>query len=292
MTAATVIRDKAGAYARLMRWHRPIGTLLLLWPTLWALWIAGQGDPPLAVVGIFAVGTFLMRSAGCVINDFADREFDPHVQRTASRPLATGAVQPWEAVALFVGLCLVAFALVLTLNRLTVYLALVGAVLAATYPFFKRFTHMPQAYLGIAFGWGIPMAFAAVTGGVPAVAWLLLAANIAWTLAYDTMYAMEDRPDDLSVGARSTAILFGHWDRAVVAVFQLVSLALLVLAGAQAEILGPWYGLGLAGFAAFGAYQQWLIRHRARGPCLGAFLNNRWAGGTVFAGIAAQYWLG
>lgn len=289
---SATVTAKLGAYARLMRIDRPIGTLLLLWPTLWAVWIAGRGWPPGDIVAIFVVGTFLMRSAGCVINDYADRGLDPHVQRTAARPLATGEVTPREALAVFVALCLAALSLLAFLNGLTRWLALVAIALAATYPFTKRYTHWPQAYLGMAFGWAIPMAFAAVRGELPAVVWTLFAANVAWTLAYDTMYAMEDRPDDRRVGARSTAILFGHWDRAVVAAFQVVSLALLGLAGAQAGLLGPWYGLGLAGFAAFGAYQQWLIRHRARGPCLGAFLNNRWAGGAVFAGIAAQYWLG
>ena len=290
MTAATV-PNKLVAYAQLMRLHRPIGTLLLLWPTLWALWIAGQGHPPATVVVIFAVGTLIMRSAGCVINDFADRDFDPHVQRTAQRPLATGAVSPGEAVALFVGLCLVAFALVLTLNRLTIYLALVGAVLAATYPFFKRFTHMPQAYLGIAFGWGIPMGFAAVAGTVPTVAWLLLLANILWTVAYDTMYAMEDRPDDLQVGVRSTAILFGRWDRTVIAVLQLAALGLMAWIGVRLGF-GGWYAAGLGGAMAFGIYQQWLIRNRERGPCLRAFLNNQWLGGAVFAGIVLEYLAG
>jgi len=287
MTAAT-LRTKLTAYAQLMRLHRPIGTLLLLWPTLWALWIAGDGQPPWAVVAIFTVGTLLMRSAGCVINDYADREFDPYVQRTAQRPLAAGTVRPGEAVALFAVLCLVAFGLVLTLNRLTIYLALVGAVLAATYPFFKRFTHMPQAYLGIAFGWGIPMAFAAVAGSVPPVAWLLLLANILWTVAYDTMYAMEDRPDDLQVGVRSTAILFGRWDRRIIGGLQLAALALMAGVGVRLGY-GGWYAAGLAGAVAFGLYQQWLIRNRERGPCLRAFLNNQWLGGAVFAGIVLEY---
>lgn len=287
MTAPS-LATRLGAYARLMRLHRPIGTLLLLWPTLWALWIAGEGAPPAWIVAVFVVGTLLMRSAGCVINDYADREFDPHVARTRDRPLASGEVRPGEAVALFVGLCLVAFALVLLLNRLTVYLALAGAVLAATYPFMKRVTHLPQAYLGMAFGWGIPMGFAAVAGQVPAIAWVLFAANICWTLAYDTMYAIEDRPDDLEIGVRSTAILFGAWDRAAVAAFQLGALALLGLAGLQAGF-GVWYALGLAGAVAFGVYQQWLIRHRERGPCLRAFLNNQWLGGAVFAGIVLEY---
>jgi len=279
---------RLGAYARLMRLHRPIGTLLLLWPTLWALWIAGAGSPPAWIVTVFVVGTFLMRSAGCVINDYADRDFDPHVARTRDRPLASGEVRPGEAIALFAGLCLVAFSLVLLLNRLTLYLALVAVVLAATYPFMKRITHLPQAYLGMAFGWGIPMGFAAVAGEVPAIAWTLFAANIAWTLAYDTMYAIEDRPDDLAIGVRSTAVLLGHWDRVAVAACQLLALALLALAGAQAGF-GMWYALGLAGAVAFGVYQQWLIRNRERGPCLRAFLNNQWLGGAVFAGIVLEY---
>ncbi|HKJ70931.1 MAG TPA: 4-hydroxybenzoate octaprenyltransferase [Gammaproteobacteria bacterium] len=287
MSAATPA-TRLGAYARLMRWHRPIGTLLLLWPTLWALWIAGDGAPPAWIVAVFVVGTFLMRSAGCVINDYADRDLDPHVARTRDRPLAAGEVGPREALALFAALGLVAFALVLLLNRLTVYLALVGVVLAATYPFMKRFTHLPQAYLGMAFGWGIPMGFAAVAGEVPAIAWTLFAANICWTLAYDTMYAMEDRPDDLAIGVRSTAVLLGDWDRVAVAAFQLATLALLAVVGAQAGF-GGWYALGLLGAVAFGAYQQWLIRRRERGPCLRAFLNNQWLGGAVFAGIVLEY---
>jgi 4-hydroxybenzoate polyprenyltransferase len=286
----SAIGAKLGAYARLMRLDRPIGTLLLLWPTLWALWIAGEGHPPLHPVLVFVAGTFLMRSAGCVVNDFADRHIDPHVERTRHRPLASGEVSPAEATALFIALCLVAFALVLTLNRLTVLLALVGVALAATYPFTKRYTHLPQAYLGMAFGWGIPMAFAAVTGGLPPVAWLLFAANIFWTLAYDTMYAMEDRPDDLAIGVRSTAVLLGHWDRIAVAAMQLVALGLLAWAGARLGF-GLWYGLGLAGAAGFGLYQHRLIRGRERGPCLRAFLNNQWLGGAVFAGILLEYWL-
>ncbi|KPV41447.1 4-hydroxybenzoate polyprenyltransferase [Thiohalorhabdus denitrificans] len=285
---AAALTTKLGAYARLMRLHRPIGTLLLLWPTLWALWIAGEGSPPAWIVVVFVVGTLLMRSAGCVINDYADRDFDPHVQRTAERPLASGEVRPGEAIALFVALCLVAFGLVLLLNRLTLYLALVAVVLAATYPFFKRFTHMPQAYLGVAFGWGIPMSFAAVSGQVPAVAWILLAANIFWTVAYDTMYAMEDRPDDLAIGVRSTAILFGRWDRVAVGVNQLIALALMGVVGYLAGF-GVWYALGLLGAVGFGLYQHWLIRDRARGPCLRAFLNNQWLGGAVFAGIVLEY---
>jgi 4-hydroxybenzoate polyprenyltransferase len=239
---------------------------------------------------VFVAGTFLMRSAGCVVNDFADRHIDPHVERTRHRPLASGEVSPAEATALFIALCLVAFALVLTLNRLTVLLALVGVALAATYPFTKRYTHLPQAYLGMAFGWGIPMAFAAVTGDLPPVAWLLFAANIFWTLAYDTMYAMEDRPDDLAIGVRSTAVLLGHWDRIAVAAMQLVALGLLAWAGARLGF-GLWYGLGLAGAAGFGLYQHRLIRGRERGPCLRAFLNNQWLGGAVFAGILLEYWL-
>lgn len=279
---------RLGAYARLMRLHRPIGTLLLLWPTLWALWIAAEGAPPARILAVFVAGALLMRSAGCVINDYADREYDPHVQRTRNRPLATGEVRPREALALFGVLCLVAFALVLTLNPLAIQLALLGVILAGTYPFLKRFTHLPQAYLGMAFGWGIPMGFAAVTGHVPGVAWILFAANILWTLAYDTMYAMEDRPDDLRIGLRSTAILFGNGDRLAVAGFQLGALALLALAGARAG-LGDWYGLGLLGAAGFGIYQQWLIRNRERGPCLRAFLNNQWLGGAIFAGIVLEY---
>jgi 4-hydroxybenzoate polyprenyltransferase len=280
MTVGARIKD----YALLMRLHRPIGTLLLLWPTLWALWIAGHGWPGWHVFTVFVLGVLLMRSAGCVINDYADRDFDPHVARTRDRPLAARRVSPREALVLFVCVCLIAFALVLTLNRLTIALSFIGAFLAATYPFIKRYTHLPQFYLGMAFGWGIPMAFAAQTGSVPAVGWVLFAANICWSVAYDTAYAMVDRADDLKVGVKSTAILFGRYDRAMVFVFHTLTLMLLAFTGAMAG-LGLRYYAGLGVAFGFALYQQRLIRHRERDGCFRAFLNNNWFGAAVFAGL-------
>jgi 4-hydroxybenzoate polyprenyltransferase len=284
MTVAARLKD----YAQLMRLHRPIGILLLLWPTLWALWLAGQGRPDPPVFVVFVLGVVLMRSAGCVINDYADRDFDPHVARTRDRPVAAGRVSPREALALFTVLCLIAFALVLTLNRLTVLLSFAGAFLAATYPFLKRYSHLPQFYLGMAFGWGIPMAFAAQTGGVPGLAWILFAANIFWAVAYDTAYAMVDREDDIKVGVKSTAILFGRHDRAMIFVFHIVTIALLALTGALAG-LGLGYYAGLTAALGFALYQQRLMRHRDRDGCFRAFLNNNWFGAAVFAGLVLDY---
>jgi 4-hydroxybenzoate polyprenyltransferase len=284
MNIAVKLKD----YAQLMRLHRPIGILLLLWPTLWALWIAGQGRPDLPVFVVFVLGVVLMRSAGCVINDYADRDFDPHVERTRDRPVAAGRVSPREALALFTVLCLIAFALVLTLNRLTILLSFAGAFLAATYPFLKRYSHLPQFYLGMAFGWGIPMAFAAQTGGVPGLAWILFAANIFWAVAYDTAYAMVDREDDLRVGVKSTAILFGRHDRAMIFAFHIVTIALLALTGALAG-LGLGYYAGLMVASGFALYQQWLMRQRGRDGCFRAFLNNNWFGAAVFAGLLIDY---
>ena len=276
-------------YARLMRLHRPIGILLLLWPTLWALWIAGHGRPDLHVLAVFILGVVLMRSAGCVINDYADRDFDPHVERTRDRPIAAGRVSPREALVLFAALCLIAFALVLTLNRLTILLSFAGAFLAATYPFVKRFTHLPQFYLGAAFGWGIPMAFAALTGTVPPVGWVLFAANVCWSVAYDTAYAMVDREDDLKVGVKSTAILFGRYDRAMVFLFHVFTLALLAWTGALAG-LGLRYHAGLVAALGFALYQQRQMRDRTRDGCFRAFLNNNWFGAAVFAGLLWHYY--
>ena len=284
MSVAVKLKD----YAQLMRLHRPIGILLLAWPTLWALWIASQGRPDPHVLVVFVLGVVLMRSAGCVINDYADRHFDPHVARTRERPLAAGRVAPAEALALFFVLCLVAFALVLTLNRLTVWLSLAGAFLAATYPFLKRYTHLPQFYLGMAFGWGIPMAFAAQTGAVPGIAWMLFAANVCWAVAYDTAYAMVDREDDLKVGVKSTAILFGRHDRAMIFVFHLATVALLALAGTRAG-LGLGYHAGLTAALGLAIYQQYLMRGRDRDGCFRAFLNNNWFGAAVFAGLVMSY---
>ncbi len=283
-----MIAERLKDYARLMRLHRPIGILLLLWPTLWALWIAAQGRPDLCVLAVFVLGVVLMRSAGCVVNDYADRNFDPHVERTRDRPIAAGRVSPREALVLFATLCLVAFALVLTLNRLTILLSFAGAFLAATYPFVKRFTHLPQFYLGAAFGWGIPMAFAAQTGGIPPAGWVLFAANVCWSVAYDTAYAMVDRDDDRKVGVKSTAILFGRHDRAMVFLFHVLTLSLLAYSGALAG-LGLRYYAGLAVAFGFALYQQYLMRERTRDGCFRAFLNNNWFGAAVFAGLLLNY---
>ena len=283
-----MIAERLKDYARLMRLHRPIGSLLLLWPTLWALWIAAQGRPGLHVLAVFMLGVVLMRSAGCVINDYADRDFDPHVERTRDRPIAAGRVSPREALVLFATLCLIAFALVLTLNRLTILLSFAGAFLAATYPFVKRFTHLPQFYLGAAFGWGIPMAFAAQTGGIPPAGWVLFAANVCWSVAYDTAYAMVDRDDDRKVGVKSTAILFGRHDRAMVFLFHVLTLSLLAYSGALAG-LGLRYYAGLVAAFGFVLYQQHLMRDRTRDGCFRAFLNNNWFGAAVFAGLLLNY---
>jgi len=284
------LRDRFGEYLRLMRADRPIGTLLLLWPTLWALWIAAEGVPDGLVLTVFVLGVFLMRSAGCVINDFADRNIDPHVKRTHDRPIAAGRVSPREALVLFVVLCAIAFALVLLMNRLTVLLSFVAVGLAAAYPFMKRYTYLPQVVLGAAFGWAIPMAFAAQTGAVPQVAWLVFVAKVLWSTAYDTMYAMVDRDDDVRIGVKSTAILFGDLDRTLIAVIQGVVLFALVLLGQRLELHLPYYA-GLAVAAGLAGHQQYLIRRRERERCLEAFLNNNWFGAAVFAGIVLDYWL-
>lgn len=282
------MKDRLTQYAYLMRLDRPIGIYLLLWPTLWALWIAGEGSPDPLVVFVFASGVALMRSAGCVINDYADRNFDPHVERTKNRPIAAGHINPNEALALFAVLCLMAFALVLLMNRLTILLSLVGAVLAATYPFMKRYTHLPQVYLGAAFGWAVPMAFAAQTGAVPKEAWLLFVATVLWATAYDTMYGMVDREDDLKIGVKSTAILFGESDRLIIAIIQLLLMGALLLAG-QGAGLGGYYYFGLLMAVGLVFYQQYLIRNREPEQCFKAFLNNNWFGAVVFAGIVLHY---
>jgi len=273
-----------------MRLDKPIGILLLLWPTLWALWIAGEGRPKPWLVMVFIAGVVLMRSAGCVINDYADRKIDSHVKRTAQRPITSGVVSKQEALLLFGVLVTLAFLLVLTLNPLTIGLSLVGAFLATSYPFTKRFTHFPQAYLGAAFGWAVPMAFAAQTGNVDARAWWLFAAVLIWALIYDTMYAMVDRDDDLKIGVKSTAILFGRYDRLIIGLLQLVFLGLLAYSG-KLFGLGFYYYLGLGVASALMFYHQWLIRDRRRDPCFKAFLHNHWVGVAVFAGILADYYL-
>ena len=276
-----------GHYFRLMRVDRPVGTLLLLWPTLAALWLAAQGVPPVGILAAFVVGTFLARSAGCVINDIADRKFDAHVARTRDRPLATGEVSLAGALVLLAILALACLAVVLTLDRLAQALALGGALVAAVYPFLKRWTHWPQAALGVAFSWGIPMAFAAVNGAVSGAAWLLFAASLVWIVAYDTIYAMVDRDDDLGVGIKSTAILFGRADRLIVAVLQLVVVVLLLGLGVVLA-LGPAYYLAVAVIGGLFVYQQWLIRRRERERCFRAFGNNVWVGFALFAGTVAH----
>ncbi len=275
-------------YWQLMRFDRPIGTLLLLWPALWALWIAGQGKPKPLVLAVIMLGVVLMRAAGCVINDYADREFDPHVERTRSRPIAAGLVTPHEALALFVVLCLIAFAAVLSLNALTIALSIPGALLAASYPFMKRYTYLPQAYLGMAFGWAVPMSFAAQTNSIPPIAWELYLATILWALIYDTMYAMVDRDDDWKIGVKSTAILFGDLDRILIAMLQVFMLLILLGIGRQLA-LGWAYFVGLTVAAALSLYQQVLIRRRTKPECLRAFLNNQWVGAAIFAGLAFAF---
>jgi len=284
------ILERAGQYAVLMRLDKPIGIFLLLWPTLWALWIAAEGWPDGWVLFVFVSGVVLMRSAGCVMNDFADREIDPHVERTRKRPIAAGRVTPGESLILFACLCLLAFGLVLTMGRLTILLSFIAVILAATYPFMKRYTYMPQVHLGLAFGWAVPMAFAAQTGAVPKMAWLILIATVLWATAYDTMYAMVDRRDDIRIGVKSTAILFGAADKAIIAGIQCGVLLVLILVGNQLE-MGTFYYAGLAGAALFSLYQQYLIKDRDPDRCFRAFLNNNWFGLSVFAGIFLHYYL-
>jgi len=282
------MKNRLTQYSRLMRLDRPIGIFLLMWPMLWALWIASEGSPNPLVLLVFASGVVLMRSAGCVINDYADRNYDPHVERTRDRPIAAGRVSPGEALTLFAVLCLTAFGLVLLMNRLTIMLSFVGVVLAALYPFMKRFTHLPQVFLGAAFGWAVPMVFAAQTGGVPKVAWLLFVATVLWATAYDTMYGMVDREDDLKIGVKSTAILFGEADRAIIATIQLLLLAALLMVG-QTVSLGGYYYFGLLLASGLALYQQYLIRERQPKACLQAFLNNNWFGAAVFTGLVLDY---
>ena len=282
------LKEALGAYSRLMRLDRPIGTFLLLWPMLWALWLATGGRPQEQVFIVFVLGVFLTRSAGCVINDFADRKFDGHVKRTQKRPLATGEVSPVEALLLFTALALLAFGLVLTLDVQVVQMSFIGIGLMVSYPFFKRFFPAPQFYMGLAFSWSIPMSFVAQTGSTPRLCWLLFAANILWAAAYDTMYAMVDREDDLRIGIKSSAILFGDADRVIIGAMQLMTLYALWLAGLELQ-LGGWYRTGLAAAACFALYQQYLIRRREPDDCLLAFLNNNYFGLAVFAGIALEY---
>jgi 4-hydroxybenzoate polyprenyltransferase len=275
-------------YVRLTRLDRPIGIWLLLWPTLWAVWISGRGKPDPHLFIIFVAGTVLMRSAGCAINDYADRSFDPHVERTKERPLAAGRISTIEALVLFAVLSMAALVLALQLNRLTLLLAVAGAFLAVSYPFVKRFLSVPQLYLGVTFGWGIPMAFAAQLERVPKVALLLLIANMLWVTVYDTIYAMVDRDDDLKIGVRSTAILFGDSDRHIIAALQAMTLLSLYLAGRMLH-MGNWYYAGLSAGALFFMHHLWLIRARDRAACFRAFLNNHYFGMSVFLGILLNY---
>ena len=285
---APFARRRWGDFARLMRLHRPVGILLLLWPALWALWLASDGLPDPWLLSVFVLGTVLMRSAGCVINDYADRHFDGHVTRTRERPLVTHAVTPGEALVLFGILVALSAGLVLTLNFPTILLSLAAVGLAMLYPFMKRHTHLPQVFLGAAFGWAVPMAFTAVSGELPPLAWLVFCAVVLWVLVYDTAYAMTDREDDLRIGIRSTAILLGDLDRPFIALAQGLMLLDLLLIGRQAG-LGLAYGLGVTTATALFVYQQWLIRQREPTACLKAFLNNQWTGLAIFIGIAADY---
>lgn len=277
--------SKFQAYSRLMRIDKPIGTLLLMWPTLWALWLAGMAIPPLSVLVVFVLGVIVMRAAGCVINDFADRKVDGHVKRTQGRPLPSGAVSEKEARLLFVALALTAFLLVLTMNRMTIVLSVAGLALAWVYPFMKRYTHLPQVVLGAAFGWAIPMAWAAVSETLPPVCWLVFIANLCWTVAYDTQYAMVDRDDDVKIGVKSTAILFGRFDKLIIGLLQLATLALMALVGMQLQLNGAFY-LSLLVMAVLFVWQQKLIVQRERNACFRAFLNNNYVGLALFIGVA------
>ncbi len=283
-----ILARRLACYARLTRLDRPIGIYLLLWPTLWGLWIAAEGKPNIHVLVVFVLGVILMRSAGCVMNDIADRRYDPMVERTRQRPLATGEVSPEEALLVAGVIILIAFLLVLTMNKLTIQLAFVAVVLAGIYPFMKRYTYLPQFFLGLAFGWSIPMAFAAQTGDVPRVAWVLLIANVLWSVAYDTIYAMIDREDDLKIGVKSTAILFDDADRIIIGIIQGMVIVTLVLAGNQAG-LGLSFYLSLVIAAGLFVYQLMLIWQRQAANCMLAFLNNNWFGLTVFLGIVLHY---
>lgn len=277
----------AALYIRLMRLDRPVGTLLLLWPTLAALWLAADGMPPWHLVLVFTLGTFLMRSAGCVVNDFADRDWDRHVKRTAARPLTSGQLSTRDAVILFAALSGAALVLLIFLNPLTRWLALGGFGIAVLYPFMKRWTYLPQVVLGAAFSWGLLMAYTAVQETLPREAWLLFLASLFWIVAYDTEYAMVDRDDDLRVGIKSTAILFGSADRLMIGLLQGCALLSLVLFGAMREF-GAWYQLALGGMLALFVWQHYLIRHRERDACLAAFLNNTWVGLTLFVGVVLE----
>ncbi|MDR5687894.1 4-hydroxybenzoate octaprenyltransferase [Morganella morganii] len=283
-----MVRSKWQAYSRLMRTDRPIGSLLLLWPTYWALWIAARGVPDWHILIIFTIGVFSMRAAGCVINDFADRKFDGSVERTKNRPLPRGDVTEKEAKILFAVLVLVSFGLVLTLNTMTIWLSVAGLALAWVYPFVKRVSHLPQVVLGAAFGWSIPMAFAAVSESLPAECWLLFAVNIVWSVVYDTQYAMVDRNDDLKIGVKSTAILFGRFDKIIIGILQLVMILMLLWVGLMVNLSGIFYWSLLLAGALF-VYQQRLMADRERDPCFQAFMNNNYVGFILFLGMLVSY---
>ena len=282
------VTDRLLQYAQLARLDRPIGTLLLLWPVLWALWLSSDGRPDPLVFSIFVLGVFFMRSAGCVINDLVDKDVDPHVKRTTQRPLAAKRVSKTEAWILFFVLLAISFGLVLTMNLRTILLSVVAAFVAMTYPLMKRLTHFPQVYLGVAFTWGVPMVYAAHLNRVPVEAWWLFAAGLCWVVAYDTFYAMVDRDDDLKIGVKSTAILFGENDRLIIGLFQTVVLVLLANVGMMLG-LSFWYYLGLGAAGLFAVYQQYITRDRQRDACFRAFLNNNWFGLMVFCGILLHY---
>jgi len=282
-------KQKLRLYAELIRFDKPIGVYLLLWPTLWALAIAGEGAPDPWVLLVFVVGVFLMRSAGCAINDYADRDIDRHVVRTKDRPLTSGRISEKEVLLVFAALGLLAFLLVLSLNQFTIWLSIGGLLLAVSYPFMKRLHYLPQVHLGAAFGWAVPMAFAAQTGGLPKQAWLLYVATLVWTVAYDTMYSMVDREDDLKIGIKSTAILFGEYDRAIIGLFQGLFILTLWLTGRELGFSAIYfYALGLA--ILFLSYEQFLIVYRVPENCFRAFLHNHWVGAIVFFGIMGHYY--
>jgi len=284
------IIDRLEQYAYLIRLDRPIGIFLLLWPTLWALWIAAKGWPDSSVLFVFVTSVFLMRSAGCAINDFADREIDPHVERTKDRPLAAGRISIKEALIVFASLSITAFILVLFMNSLTIYMSFVGIALAASYPFMKRYHYMPQVHLGAAFGWAAPMAFTAQANEITPVTWLLFMATVLWATAYDTMYAMADIKDDLKIGVKSTAILFGEADKIIIGALQVLLILDLILIGRQSE-LGLYYYLGLSMATGLAIYQQYLIKDRKPQLCIKAFLNNNWFGLVIFVGLFVDYWV-
>jgi 4-hydroxybenzoate polyprenyltransferase len=281
--------QKLRLYGELIRFEKPIGVYLLLWPTLWALAIAGEGSPDLWILFVFVTGVFLMRSAGCAINDYADRDIDRHVARTKDRPLTSGRISEKEVLMVFIGLSLLAFLLVLSLNRFTIWLSIGGLLIAASYPFMKRFHYLPQVHLGAAFGWAVPMAFAAQTESLPKQAWLLYVATLVWTVAYDTIYSMVDRDDDLKIGVKSTAILFGEYDRVMIGLFQTLFVIALWLIGRELQFSTIYfYALGAAVFLLI--YEQFLIVYRVPENCFRAFLHNHWVGAVVFFGIIGHYY--